>query len=86
MPTGLHTIRVDTGRDLARQLPIAGSLAAVKVDVLNVEGVDMAGDVPEHCQCDVDEQVCSTAGNEKHADGWDCKSLVSINRLSLLGR
>ena len=73
MAAGLDTIRVDTRRNLACELAIARPLAAVKVDIFDVEGVDVAGDVPEHCQCDVDEQVCSAAGDEEYADGWDCR-------------
>nr|POE87362.1 hypothetical protein CFP56_29951 [Quercus suber] len=38
-------------------------LAAVEVDVLDVEGVDVAGEVAQHSETDVDEQVDATASD-----------------------
>lgn len=72
--TALHTIRVDARRHLPGQLTMASPVAAVKVDILDVEGMDVARDVTEQRQCDVDKQVGATAGHEEDADGWNCKT------------
>jgi hypothetical protein len=55
MPTTLHTIRVYARRSLAGQLAMSGTITAVKVDIFDVEGVDVARDISEQRQCDVDE-------------------------------
>jgi len=48
-----------------------GTFATVKVDIFDVEGVDMARNVAKDSQCDVDKQICPTAGNKEHANGWN---------------
>lgn len=74
MPTTLYTIRVHAGRSLAGQLAMSGAIAAVKVDIFDVEGVDVARNISEEGQRDVDEQVGAAAGHHEHADGRDCES------------
>lgn len=53
----LHPLAIDS-RGPARFEPVfARLLLPVKVDVFHVKGVDVAGDVPEQRQADVDEEV-----------------------------
>ena len=49
----------------------ACQVAAVEVLVLEVEGVDMAGEVAENGQEEVDEEIGTAACNEKDTQGWD---------------
>ena len=55
-PAVLHLLAVDAGSGRADDA-LARLVAALVVDVLDVEGVDVPGEVPEHRQQDVDEQV-----------------------------
>jgi hypothetical protein len=43
----------------------------VVVDVLDVEGVDVAGEVPQKSEADVDEEVGAAACDAVDAYGWD---------------
>lgn len=81
MATALHTIRVDARRHLSGQLTMASPVATVKVDILEVEGMNVAGDITEQRQCDVDKQVGAAAGHEEDADGRNCKKPARISRL-----
>lgn len=42
----------------------------VKVDVFDVKGMDVAWDVTEKSQTDVDEEVGTTACDHEHANWW----------------
>lgn len=52
---------------------MANLLLAVVVDVLQVEGVDVAREVAKDRQADVDEKVRTASGNAVDADGRDCE-------------
>jgi len=56
---------------VAGELAMPCALATVKVDVFHVEGMDVAGDVSEDSQADVDEEVGSASGDHEDADRWD---------------
>lgn len=71
MPTALHPVRVYAWCYLSSQLPMPGTFATVKVDIFDVEGVDMTRNVAKDSQCDVDKQICPAAGNKEHANGWN---------------
>lgn len=64
----LHTLAVD-----ARSAVVGarGFLARV-VDVDDVKGVDVARDVTEEGQANVNEDICAAAGDEDDADGGNC--------------
>lgn len=57
---------------LAGQLAQATLLFAVEVHVFEVEGVDVAREVAEDGQADVDEEVGAAAGDHVDAYGGDC--------------
>lgn len=57
LSTSLHVIRIHARRGTSGVLSLPRLLAAVVVDVLNVEGVDVSGDVTEKRQAYVDEQI-----------------------------
>lgn len=44
-------------------------LLALVVDVFDVEGVDVAWEVSEECQADVDEEIGAAASHEENANG-----------------
>jgi hypothetical protein len=67
--TTLNSIAVDSRCVLAGQLAVASSFAAIEVYVFDVEGVDVAGDIPEEGEADIYEKVGATAGNHVHTDG-----------------
>lgn len=67
LAAGLDVVRVDARRTVGREASLVRLLAAVVVDVLKVEGVDMAGNVPEDREADIDKQVCGwSASPSKH--------------------
>lgn len=57
LSTALDAVTVDARRPLRGGQPVADLLAAVVVDVEDVEGVDRSGDEAEDRQADVDEQI-----------------------------
>lgn len=67
--TRLHTLAVDTRGALVR----AGLLLTAVVDVDDVEGVDVAGNVAEEREADVDEHIGAAAGDNNDTHGRDCK-------------
>ncbi len=52
-------------------MPKSALFAAVKVDIFDVEGMDVTWDVAEYSKADVDEEVGSTAADHEDANGWD---------------
>lgn len=58
LSASLDIVRVHTRRRAGGIAALVGLLAAVKVDVLQVKGVQMAGDVSEKRQANVDKEVC----------------------------
>jgi hypothetical protein len=50
---------------------IAQSLSLLDLDILDVEGVDVSGQVAEEGQADVDEEVGAAAADEEDAERWD---------------
>jgi hypothetical protein len=45
------------------------------IHVFNVEGVDVAWEVAENRQSDVDEEVGAAACDAVDADGWNCEKV-----------
>jgi len=43
--SGLHSLAVDTGSTSSSEAALASLVAAIEVDILKVEGVNVAGDV-----------------------------------------
>jgi len=68
-PAVLHTVRVDTRRSASGKLTVSRALATVKVDIFEVERVDVARKISEEGQADVDEEVGTTACDHKHTHG-----------------
>ena len=68
----LHILTIHAGRPFLHQPAHFRLAASLEVDILEVEGVDVAGEVAEDGQADVDEEVGAAAGDEEDADGWDC--------------
>lgn len=64
----LHSIGVNAASWRGVVDPSAGLVATLEVHVLDVEGVDVAWEVSEEGEEDVDEEVGSTACNEGDAD------------------
>lgn len=57
MPAALDAVTVDARRPLWGRQPVADLLAAVVVDVEDVEGVDRSGEEAEDRETDVDKQI-----------------------------
>ena len=49
-----------------------GSLASVEVDIFEVEGVDVARNISEESEADVDTQVCAAPGHHCYSHGRHC--------------
>lgn len=45
--TVLYAIRVDARRSASGKLTVSGTLTAIEVDVFEVKGVDVAGEIPK---------------------------------------
>jgi hypothetical protein len=54
MTSILNSIAVDTGSVASGQLAVSRAVASIKVDVFDIEGVNVTGDVAEKGQADVD--------------------------------
>ena len=61
---------------MSRQLSVPRTVAAVEVDVFDIEGVYMAGKIAEESEADVDKQVCAAPGYYCDSHGWHCASLA----------
>lgn len=68
MAARLHTLAVDARGALVG----ARLLLAAVVDVDDVEGVDVAGDVAEEREADVDKHVGAAACDDDDTHGGDC--------------
>jgi len=75
--TSLHVVAVHAGGSRRRDTPLSRLLAAVIVDILDVEGMEVARDVTEYREADVDEEVGAAPGHEEDADGGDWSQDVS---------
>lgn len=67
--TILNSLTIDARRSLTRQLTHSRFLSAIEIDIFDVEGVDMAWQVTEDGETDVNEEVGAAAGDHKDADG-----------------
>ena len=76
-PAVLHFFAVHTRRRLRIEYACARLVAALHVDVFDVEGVDMAGDKGQHREADVDEEVGAAAGDEEDTNRWHWGGSVS---------
>jgi hypothetical protein len=52
-------------------------LASVEVDIFQIECMNMAGEVAEESEEDIDDEISATATNHKHADGWDWQTQLA---------
>ena len=69
--TALDAIAVHTSGGARVEDAHASLVAALEVDVFDVEGVDVTGQHAEEGEQEVDAQVGAAAGNEEYAEGWD---------------
>jgi len=69
--TILHAIAVDTRCRPAVVDASACFVTALVVDVLDVEGMDVAGEVAQDSEQDVNEQIRTATGDKKDADRRD---------------
>jgi hypothetical protein len=69
----LHLLTIHARRRLRVQYARAHLVAPLHVHILDVEGVDVAGEVAQKREQNVDEQVGAAAGDEEDTDGWDCR-------------
>jgi hypothetical protein len=76
MPSSLNVIRVNTRSRSLTDIALLGLLLARVVDVLEVESVDVAGEISKKRQADVDEKVGAAAANEEYSYGRDWVSLL----------
>jgi hypothetical protein len=51
------------------------------IDVLDVEGMDVAWEISQDRQGDVDEKVGAAPCYAVHSDGWDCANVSGLFRL-----
>ena len=77
LPSSVDIVRVSPLRRPVVHKPLLRLLLAVEINVFEVESVDVAGEIAQKCQEDVDEQVCAATGYEVDADGWDWGKCVS---------
>lgn len=69
LPSSLDIIRVHAWSWTVGDNALLGFLLPLVVDVLDVESVNVAREVSEERETDVDEQVCAAAGHEVYSDG-----------------
>lgn len=70
-PSILHLLTIHARRRLSIIDARPYLIPPLDVHVLEVKGVDVAGEVTEEREQDVDEEVDAAAGDEEDADGWD---------------
>jgi hypothetical protein len=71
MPSILHFLTVHARRRTRIVYPRTHLVSTLYVHILDVKGVDVAGEVAEEREEDVDEQVGAAAGDEEDAEWWD---------------
>jgi len=71
---------VDAWAEDAACLGHVAGFAVVVLDVKEVEGVDVAGEVTEESQTDVDEEIGSAASHDGNSDWRDCEGLARVDR------
>lgn len=64
----LDAVAVDAGRTRCGEAALACLLPAVIVDVFEIEGVDVARDVAQNGQANVDQEISTTARDDVDAD------------------
>lgn len=67
----LDAIRVNSWRSAVHKLTLGSSLLARVVDVFEIESVNVAGNVAQEGQADIDEEISATARNEEDSNGWN---------------
>jgi len=67
----LNVLAVDAWSALGGQAAHAALIATLKVNVFEVEGVDVAREVAEDGQANVDEEVGATACDHEYTYGWE---------------
>ena len=70
-PAILHLLAVHARRGAGRDYAGPGVLTALEVDVFEVEGVYVTGEVAKDGESDIDEEVGAAACDEEDAEGWD---------------
>lgn len=76
-PVAIHSLRRSRGRRSDARL-----LEALVMDVLDIEGVDVAGNIAQDGEQDVDTQVRAAACNAPDADRWDLM-IISVVSLTM---
>ena len=82
MPTILHSVGVDARSVLSCQLSMSCALAAIEVDVFEVESVDMARDVTEKCKADIYTEIGSAASHHCNTHRRHWKDVSTRNEAS----
>jgi len=72
----LHLIGEHERRWLTAGDTHSSLILAFKVDVFEVEGVEMARKKAEEAEDNVDDQVGAATGYDEHSDWWDCGRLL----------
>ena len=83
--TILDLLTVDTRRVLGGQLSVSGLFASVKVHVFEVEGMDVAGEIAQQGQAEVDQEIGAAASDHEDAYWWDWKGWVSGLEMGMMG-
>lgn len=76
LPHTLHLLAIHARRRPRVHDPRAHLVPSLEVYVFDVEGVDVAWEVAQECEQQVDEEVGAAAGDEEDAEGWDWVVLV----------
>jgi hypothetical protein len=87
LPSSLHVIAVNTRRRSVVVKALASLLLLVVIDVFYIESMDMAREVTEQREADVDEEVGAAAGDDVDSDGrdwWICVSLAARGACGLV--
>jgi hypothetical protein len=66
--TALDSVGINARRIFGRELAQSALFAAIEVDVLDVECVDVTWDVTEYGETDIDKEICTTARDHEDAD------------------
>lgn len=65
----LDSVRIDAGRIVGCKLTQSALLATVKVDVFEVEGVDVTWEISEDGETDVDDEIGTASRDHEYSDG-----------------
>ena len=72
----LDAVRVHTRCRVRSKLAESRLLASIKVDIFEVEGVNVSRDEAEERQADIDNKVSPESCNHEDADGRYCRLLA----------